>query len=54
MWLWKNLTILMISCFIAVFSTSVYADKAQWELGVGLAGLDIPFYPGWNNTETVT
>ena len=50
--LWKNLTTLMILCFIAVLPTSVYADKAEWELGVGLAALDIPFYPGSSQSKT--
>lgn len=50
----------MIFRLMAVFalfsSSAVYADagknEAQWELGIGLAALDIPFYPGSSQRRT--
>ncbi len=32
--------------------SAVYAAKSQWELGIGLAVLDIPFYPGSSQSKT--
>ena len=29
-----------------------YAGKSEWELGVGLSVLDIPFYPGSSQSKT--
>ncbi len=37
---------------ISSFAAADSANKAQWELGVGLAVLDIPFYPGSSQSKT--
>ena len=37
---------------VLVTSGSVYADKSQWELGIGLSVLDIPLYPGSSQSKT--
>lgn len=43
-------------CFGLLFFTAMTnaepAKKAQWEIGVGLAVMDIPFYPGSSQGET--
>ncbi len=45
--------VISLLCFLAlVTSGSVYAEKSQWELGIGLAVLDIPFYPGSSQSKT--
>ena len=38
--------ITLLLCFSAALPANVYADKAQWELGVGLTAMNIPLYPG--------
>jgi len=38
--------------WVAVLPASVYAGNAEWELGVGVAALDIPFYPGSSQSKT--
>lgn len=37
---------------VAVFSSSVNAEKPEWELGIGLGVLEIPFYPGSSQSKT--
>ena len=37
---------------VALINTGVVADKSQWELGIGLSVLDIPFYPGSSQSKT--
>jgi len=37
---------------ITLFSCCVNAEKSQWELGIGLSVLDIPFYPGSSQSKT--
>ena len=49
---WTNLTTFILFCCMIVLSASVYADKKQWELGVGIAALDIPLYPGSSQSKT--
>lgn len=42
-----------ISLFCAALSTgSVSAGESQWELGVGVAAMNIPFYPGSSQNKT--
>jgi len=41
--------LLMISC--AFISTETVAEKSQWELGIGLAALNIPLYPGSSQSK---
>ena len=36
----------------ACFGSSSYAQETQWELGVGIAALEIPFYPGSSQSKT--
>lgn len=52
MYLWSNLSAGVIFCFLGVMPATVFADKTQWELGVGIAALDIPFYPGSSQSKT--
>jgi len=35
-----------------VLTGGVYAGKSEWELGIGLGVLDIPFYPGSSERKT--
>lgn len=37
---------------VALINTGAVADKSQWELGIGLSVLDIPFYPGSSQSKT--
>ena len=38
--------------FLTVFlSGDVHAGKSEWELGIGLAALEIPFYPGSSESK---
>lgn len=40
-------------CFLTfLFTGYVNAEKSQWELGIGLSVLDIPFYPGSSQSKT--
>jgi len=48
----KSYAIAMLWFLLLITSASVYADKSQWELGIGLAVLDIPFYPGSSQSKT--
>jgi outer membrane scaffolding protein for murein synthesis (MipA/OmpV family) len=43
---------LIFSCTGLLLSGAVYADKSEWELGIGMAALDVPFYPGSSQSET--
>ena len=52
MWLRKVLGVYMALCCTAAVPGIVYADNAQWELGVGVAALEIPFYPGSSQSKT--
>ncbi len=36
---------------ISLFTSCVNAEKPQWELGIGLSVLDIPFYPGSSQSK---
>ena len=42
----------MLLLLALIMPGSVYADKSQWELGIGLSVLDIPFYPGSSERKT--
>jgi outer membrane scaffolding protein for murein synthesis (MipA/OmpV family) len=35
-----------------IASGMVYAGEVEWELGVGVAALDVPFYPGSSQSKT--
>ena len=48
----KSYGISMLLFLALIMSGSVCADKSQWELGIGLAALDIPFYPGSSQSKT--
>ncbi len=37
---------------VALINTGAVAGESQWELGIGLAVLDIPFYPGSSQSKT--
>ena len=37
---------------VALLNTGAVADESQWELGIGLSVLDIPFYPGSSQRKT--
>jgi len=37
---------------VALLNTGAVADESQWELGIGLSVLDIPFYPGSSQSKT--
>lgn len=52
MWLRKVLSPYMILYCSAVAPASVHAGDAEWELGVGVTALDIPFYPGSSQSKT--
>ena len=52
MWLRKILGVYTALCCTAVAPGIVYADNAEWELGVGVAALAIPFYPGSSQSKT--
>lgn len=41
-----------IAILVLFSSGMAYAEKTQWELGIGLAVLDIPFYPGSSQQKT--
>lgn len=43
MLLWKKHRISLYFYFVTIISGSAFAEKAQWELGIGLAAMDIPF-----------
>lgn len=47
----KFITGIILFC-ITLISGTVYAGKSQWELGIGLTALDIPFYPGSSQSKT--
>lgn len=42
----------MLLFLALIMPGSVHADKSQWELGIVLAVLDIPFYPGSSQSKT--
>ena len=42
----KSYDVSMLLFLALIMSGSVCADKSLWELGIGLAVLDIAFYPG--------
>jgi outer membrane scaffolding protein for murein synthesis (MipA/OmpV family) len=46
------LSIYMILCGGAAIPNILHAGNAEWELGVGVAALDIPFYPGSSQSKT--
>ncbi|RKZ59127.1 MAG: hypothetical protein DRQ44_14010 [Gammaproteobacteria bacterium] len=52
MWLRRVFGIYMALCCTVAAPGIVYADSAEWELGVGVAALDIPFYPGSSQSKT--
>jgi len=39
-------------CSSAFAVDDIKSDKSQWELGIGLGVLDIPFYPGSSQSKT--
>lgn len=43
---------LLLFCSILFVSADVVAEKSEWELGIGLGVLDIPFYPGSSQSKT--
>jgi len=43
---------LIASIIIAAHSCTVYSAESEWELGAGLAVLNIPFYPGASQSKT--
>lgn len=52
MFLWKSQRISLSLYFIAIISAPAISEETQWELGVGLAAMDIPFYPGSSQSKT--
>ena len=53
----KRQCLLVVSSYLVLlqslsFTTSVHAQGSEWELGLGLAALDIPFYPGSSQSKT--
>ena len=38
-------------CFITLLTTKAVAGKSSWELGIGVAALDIPLYPGSSQSK---
>ncbi|MBL4711442.1 MAG: MipA/OmpV family protein [Gammaproteobacteria bacterium] len=52
MWRRSIFNVYFILCCTAVAPNNVIADNAEWELGVGIAVLDIPFYPGSSQSKT--
>ena len=48
----KGFYVALLMCCTTTLSDNVYADKAQWELGIGLTVMDIPFYPGSSQNKT--
>lgn len=43
---------LLLFCCLTPVSAGVMAEKSEWELGIGLSVLDIPFYPGSSQSKT--
>lgn len=41
-----------IFCFLLLITSNIHAEESQWELGIGLGVLDIPFYPGSSQSKT--
>lgn len=52
MFLRKKQSVVLSLFLIAIISGAAFAEKAQWELGVGLAAMEIPFYPGSSQSKT--
>ncbi len=48
----KSPVISMLWMLALLVPASANADKSQWELGIGLSVLDIPFYPGSSQSAT--
>jgi len=42
----------ILCLLLLVIPDSALAEKSQWELGIGLSVLDIPFYPGSSQSAT--
>ena len=43
--LWKVFCIILLLCCTAL-SSIAQAGEAEWELGIGITAMDIPYYPG--------
>ena len=52
MFLWSRYSAVLSFYFMATFPGATLAEQAQWELGIGLAALEIPFYPGSSQSKT--
>lgn len=48
---WGFYTLLLLGCAL-ILSGNVSAEKAQWELGIGLTAMEIPLYPGSSQSKT--
>ena len=50
--IWKGFYIVLLMCCITASPGNASADKAQWELGIGITAMDIPLYPGSSQNKT--
>ena len=54
--IWKFYRIAVLMGFTALFTSGVFAGEStggsQWELGVGVTAMNIPFYPGSSQSKT--
>ena len=50
---WTRIPGCILTVFLSVaMPCAAYAESAQWELGIGLIAMDIPFYPGASESKT--
>ena len=48
----KKLSVVMIISLCSIAPDIAHAGESEWELGIGLAALDIPFYPGSSQSDS--
>jgi outer membrane scaffolding protein for murein synthesis (MipA/OmpV family) len=47
----KKLSPYIVMCFMLIYTSIAHSGESEWELGAGLAVLDIPFYPGSSQSK---
>jgi len=52
MLVWEKVNQFLIILIMLINSSASYSGESEWELGAGLAVLDIPFYPGASQSKT--